>query len=74
MTIEAQTREPQKGLTFEKVWSALMELRDSQQEAARRQQETERIIKESQQEMERRQHLEKAFMPEPKPRRRPEPT
>jgi hypothetical protein len=33
--MEAQTQEPQMGLTFEKVWAALMELRESQQETSR---------------------------------------
>ena len=44
--MEAQAREPQMGLTFEKVWAALMELRESQRE-------TERLLRESQQETDR---------------------
>jgi len=48
MTSE-QAAEAAKGLTFEKVWASLMELRDSQQES---QQETQRQLHESQQKME----------------------
>jgi hypothetical protein len=44
MAIEAQTRQPRKGLTFEDVWAALMELRDSQKETDRIVQETDRIV------------------------------
>ena len=47
MDMETQKREPQMGLTFEKVWAALMELRESQRES---QQETERLMREAQQE------------------------
>jgi hypothetical protein len=51
--MEAQTREPQMGLTFEQVWAALMELRESQRETERllreSQQETARVVKETNQ-------------------------
>ena len=39
-----------RGLDFEQVWAALMENREQQKETARRQEETDRIIKESQEE------------------------
>ena len=49
MTTET-TREPEMGLTFEKVWAALMEDREAQREAQRElresQRETERLLKE----------------------------
>ncbi|MDR0652828.1 MAG: hypothetical protein LBG12_05920 [Synergistaceae bacterium] len=55
--MEPQTREPQMGLTFEKVWAMfqesdrqMQELRESQRESQR---ETERLMRESQLEMER---------------------
>jgi hypothetical protein len=66
--MEAQTREPQMGLNFEKVWAALMEsredfdrrMRESHEKAEREmqalresQRETERLLRESQQETER---------------------
>jgi hypothetical protein len=43
---ETNIREPQRGLTFEDVWAAIMELRESTKE-------TERIIKESSKETDR---------------------
>jgi hypothetical protein len=52
MAIEAQTRQPRKGLTFDDVWAALMELRDSQAETdkqikknAAQQEKTDKEIK-----------------------------
>jgi uncharacterized protein YukE len=55
--MEAQAREPQMGLTFEKVWAMFQEsdrqmqaLRESLRESQR---ETERLLRESQQETER---------------------
>jgi hypothetical protein len=40
-------REPLEGLTFEKVWAALMELREYQKETDRQMRETDRVIKET---------------------------
>jgi hypothetical protein len=45
MAIEAQSRQPRKGLTFENVWAALMELRDSQAELRDSQAKTDKQIK-----------------------------
>jgi hypothetical protein len=59
--MEAQTREPQMGLTFEKVWAALMELREESKDTDRlirelreeskdtdrRLKETDRLVKET---------------------------
>jgi len=42
-----------RGITFEQVWAALMEDRERQKEAARRQEETDRQIKEAQKETDR---------------------
>ena len=51
--MEAQTREPQMGLTFEKVWAMFQES-DIQMQALREsQRETERLLRESQQETDR---------------------
>jgi ElaB/YqjD/DUF883 family membrane-anchored ribosome-binding protein len=44
MSVETQTREPQMGLTFEKVWAAMME---SREDFDRRLKETERLMRES---------------------------
>jgi hypothetical protein len=44
--MEAQIREPQMGLTFEKVWAALMELREESKETDQRLKETDRLIRE----------------------------
>jgi hypothetical protein len=61
MGSETRAREPRRGLTFEDVWAALMELRESSKETDRRMKETdrrmketERILKESGQETDRR--------------------
>jgi RecB family endonuclease NucS len=56
MNMEAQTREPQMGLTFEKVWASLMELREESRDTDRRLKDTDRLIRElreSQQETDR---------------------
>jgi hypothetical protein len=57
---ETHLREPQRGLTFEDVWAAIMELRESSKETARivkenalQMKETERIIKEADRETDR---------------------
>jgi hypothetical protein len=44
----SETREPQRGSTFEDFWAGLMEIREIQRETARQMQETDRKIKESQ--------------------------
>jgi hypothetical protein len=44
---ETQIREPQRGLTFEDVWAAIMELRESSKETDRQMKETDRIVKEN---------------------------
>ncbi|MDR2028564.1 MAG: hypothetical protein LBP93_03390 [Treponema sp.] len=42
-----QIREPQRGLTFEDVWAALMELRESMKETDLKMKETDRQMKET---------------------------
>jgi hypothetical protein len=44
--MEARMREPQMGLTFEKVWAALMEMREESKETDQRLKETDRLIRE----------------------------
>jgi hypothetical protein len=60
MAIEAQTRQPQRGLTFEDVWAALMETDRRQQETDRQMQETDRRMQESKAEHDRRMQESKA--------------
>ncbi|MDR1378811.1 MAG: hypothetical protein LBJ36_07135 [Synergistaceae bacterium] len=45
--METQRREPQMGLTFEKVWAALMELREESKETDLRMKETDLRMKET---------------------------
>ena len=51
--MEPQTREPQMGLTFEKVWAMFQESDRQMRELRESQRETERLMRESQLEMER---------------------
>jgi hypothetical protein len=47
MADRTQTIEPRKGLTFDDVWAAIIELRESQKETARQIKETGQQIKET---------------------------